>query len=76
MIRKLNKINLMLLNDMLAGTWSDRLHRAKIQIIFEMSLNVHNRVTVQILRFGFLRLSTIKNCSHMIRSYHRSLENS
>ena len=29
---------------MLAGTWSDRLHRAKIQIIFEMSLNVHNRV--------------------------------
>ena len=28
------------------------------------------------LRFGFLRLSTIKKCPHMLRSDHRELKNS
>ena len=28
------------------------------------------------LRFGFLRLSTIKKCPHMLRSDHRELRNS
>ena len=41
----------------------------------KMGLSAHCRVIfVQAdLRFGFLRLSTIKNCPHMLKSDHRGL---
>ena len=43
-----------------------------------MCLNARCRVKFMCadLRFGFLRLSTIKKCPHMLRSDHRELRNS
>ena len=42
-----------------------------------MCLNAHCRVKFLCadIRYGFLRLSTIRKCPHMLRSDHRGLRN-
>ena len=39
-------------------------------------MHCHTKFLCADLRLGFLRLSTIKKCSHMLRSDHRELRNS
>ena len=52
--------------------------RAEIESIIKTCLNVHCRVKFLCadLKFGILRLSTIKIGSHVLRSDHRELRNS
>ena len=51
---------------------------AEIESISLLCLNAHCRVKFLCadLRFGLLRLSTMKKCPHMLRSDHRGLRNS
>ena len=51
---------------------------AEIENISLLCLNAHCRVKFLCadLRFGLLRLSTMKKCPHMLRSDHRELRNS
>ena len=51
---------------------------AEIESISLLCLNAHCRVKFLCadLRFGLLRLSTMKKCPHMLRSDHRELRNS
>ena len=43
----------------------------------KMGLSAHSVAQTNIsIRFGFLRLSTIKKCPHMLKSDHRELRNS
>ena len=51
---------------------------AEIESISFLCLNAHCREKILCadLRFGLLRLSTMKKCPHMLRSDHRELRNS
>ena len=51
---------------------------AEIESISLLCLNAHCRVKFLCadLRFGLLRLSSMKKCPHMLRSDHRELRNS
>ena len=55
-----------------------RPQEAEIESIVKRCLNVHCCIKFLCadLRFGFLRLSIIKKCPHMLRLDHRELRNS